>query len=83
MKSFLHKERLLANYCGCVHYDQTFNTQPKNSQEQYRNQMNTTNRTQNIYCDTYMEQETTSFTSNQNNQHPTIPTSRLIVTATG
>eukprot|EP00971_Amphidinium_carterae_P202860 4025555-Amphidinium_carterae.1 len=33
------------NYYGCVHYDQTFNMQQKNSQEQYRNQMNTTSRT--------------------------------------
>eukprot|EP00971_Amphidinium_carterae_P016958 334914-Amphidinium_carterae.1 len=31
------------NYCGCVHYDPTFNAQPKNLQEQCRNQINMTN----------------------------------------
>eukprot|EP00971_Amphidinium_carterae_P207300 4112671-Amphidinium_carterae.1 len=38
---------------------------------------------QNIYSDTYMEQEITSFTSNPNHKQTTIPTSRHIATATG
>eukprot|EP00971_Amphidinium_carterae_P019481 383463-Amphidinium_carterae.2 len=68
----LPTELLRATYYGCVHYDPTFNTQQKNAPEQYRNQINTTSKTQNIYCDTYMEQETTNYTSSQNNQQTTI-----------